>query len=133
MHEELCDFTVKKGVRQGPASSLLSRYCWAKWGFFASRKGPTSKEALRLFSNHRKSQLASSLREHSSKSRAKMMQSQYLKALAASLRVGFCDDWKSGFRPLFKFIALAAVESIYYCTALIRGFVAIPEKSTLSA
>ncbi len=26
-----------------------------------------------------------------------VIQSQYLKALAASLRVGFCDEWKSGF------------------------------------
>ncbi len=27
------------------------------------------------------------------------IQSQYLKALAASFRVGFCDEWKRGLRP----------------------------------
>ena len=27
------------------------------------------------------------------------IQSQYLKVLVASLRVGFCDKWKRGFRP----------------------------------
>ncbi len=30
--------------------------------------------------------------------RATFIQSQYLKALAASLRVGFCDEWKKGLR-----------------------------------
>ncbi len=39
---------------------------------------------LRLFSTGRKSKLA-------------FIQSQYLKAVAASLRVGFCDEWKRGF------------------------------------
>ena len=32
------------------------------------------------------------------------IQSQYLKALAASLRVGFCDEWKTGFTSLCHFI-----------------------------
>ena len=35
------------------------------------------------------------------------IQSQYLKALAASLRVGFCDEWKRGFRIQY-----------YYCRIL---------------
>ena len=42
--------------------------------FFHSSQKPTRKLAARTF-----------------------IQSQYLKALAASLRVGFCDEWKRGF------------------------------------
>ena len=41
-----------------------------------------------LISTHRKTQLLSSLRE------LPFLQSQYLKALASSLRVGFCNEWK---------------------------------------
>ncbi len=46
--------------------------------------GPTM---LRLFSSDRQSQLAARTFIHT----------QYLKALAASLRVGFCDVWKRDF------------------------------------
>ena len=36
------------------------------------------------------------------------IQSQYLKELAASLRVGFCDEWKRGFNDeLLKILHLA--------------------------
>ncbi len=42
---------------------------------FHSSQKPTRKLAARIF-----------------------IQSQYLKALAASLRVGFCDEWKRGLR-----------------------------------
>ena len=45
---------------------------------FHSSQKPTNKLAARTF-----------------------IQSQYLKALAASLRVGFCDEWKRGLKANF--------------------------------
>ena len=53
--------------------SLLTTAAYTK-AFSSDRKKQTRKRAVRTF-----------------------IQSQYLKALAASLRVGFCNEWKRGF------------------------------------
>ncbi len=71
------------------------------------RKPTTFRQALsdsRLFSTHHQTQLARTART--------FIQSQYLKALTASLRVGFCDEWKRGLRLFENLIVLYPKEAV---------------------
>ncbi len=52
-------------------------------------------DVLSLFSTHRESQLASWQRVSSD-----FEYCDWMKVLAASLRIGFCDEWKRAVKPL---------------------------------